>query len=89
MSRDKISEWSSTAGSNTDVGGININEGCPPATINNGSITGSATLTGSSVVTYSGDASISATGTVIANGHIQGDNWTIVPVTPNTWKRIG
>ncbi len=35
MSRDKISEWSDTAGSNTDVGGININEGCPPATINN------------------------------------------------------
>tara|TARA_R100001369_G_scaffold81979_1_gene113424 strand:- start:1475 stop:1951 length:477 start_codon:yes stop_codon:yes gene_type:complete len=35
MSRDKISEWSSTAGSNTDVGGVNINEGCPPATINN------------------------------------------------------
>ena len=35
MSRDKISEWSSTPGSNTDVGGININEGCPPATINN------------------------------------------------------
>jgi len=35
MSRDKISEWSPTAGANTDVGGININEGCPPATINN------------------------------------------------------
>jgi len=35
MSRDKVSEWSPTAGSNTDVGGININEGCPPATINN------------------------------------------------------
>lgn len=35
MSRDKISEWSATAGSNTDVGGVNINEGCPPATINN------------------------------------------------------
>tara|TARA_R110002020_G_scaffold130332_2_gene291609 strand:+ start:337 stop:819 length:483 start_codon:yes stop_codon:yes gene_type:complete len=35
MSRDKISEWSATAASNTDVGGININEGCPPATINN------------------------------------------------------
>ena len=27
MSRDKISEWSTTPGSNTDVGGININEG--------------------------------------------------------------
>ena len=35
MSRDKISEWSATPGSNTDVGGVNINEGCPPATINN------------------------------------------------------
>ena len=35
MSRDKISDWSATAGSNTDVGGVNINEGCPPATINN------------------------------------------------------
>ena len=40
-------------------------------------------------MTFAGDASISATGTVIANGHIQGDNWTIVPVTSNTWKRIG
>tara|TARA_R110000851_G_scaffold243661_1_gene396285 strand:+ start:677 stop:1150 length:474 start_codon:yes stop_codon:yes gene_type:complete len=35
MSRDKISEWSATASSNTDVGGVNINEGCPPSTINN------------------------------------------------------
>jgi len=35
MSRDKISDWSATAGSNTNVGGVNINEGCPPATINN------------------------------------------------------
>ena len=35
MRRDKISDWSATAGSNTDVGGVNINEGCPPATINN------------------------------------------------------
>ena len=35
MSRNKVSEWSSTPGSNTDIGGININEGCPPSTINN------------------------------------------------------
>ena len=35
MSRAKISEWSATASSNTDVGGVNIAEGCPPATINN------------------------------------------------------
>jgi len=35
MSRTKISEWSSTAASNSDVGGINIAENCPPASINN------------------------------------------------------
>ena len=35
MSRTKISEWSSTAADNTDLNGININEGCPPSTINN------------------------------------------------------
>mgnify|MGYP000938746443 CR=1 FL=1 len=35
MSRNKVSEWSSTPSDNTDIGGININEGCPPSTLNN------------------------------------------------------
>lgn len=35
MPKNKVSEWSTTAASNTDIGGININEGCPPSTINN------------------------------------------------------
>jgi len=35
MSRTKVSEWSATAASNTDINGININEGCPPSTLNN------------------------------------------------------
>jgi hypothetical protein len=35
MSKDKISEYSSTAASNTDIGSININEGCAPSNINN------------------------------------------------------
>ena len=35
MSKTKISEYSATAGSNTDVDGININEGCAPSGINN------------------------------------------------------
>lgn len=29
-----VADWSTTAGSNTTVGGININEGCPPGNIN-------------------------------------------------------
>ena len=35
MPKDKISEWSLTPDSNTDVGGINIAENCAPSGINN------------------------------------------------------
>ena len=35
MSRTKVSEWNSSASANTDINGININEGCPPSTLNN------------------------------------------------------
>lgn len=35
MAKNKISEWSTTASNNTDVGGINIAEGCAPSGINN------------------------------------------------------
>ena len=35
MPKDKVSEWSSTAANNTDIGGINIAEGCAPSGINN------------------------------------------------------
>lgn len=35
MAKNKISEWSSTPANNTDVGGIDIAEGCAPSGINN------------------------------------------------------
>ena len=35
MSKDKVSEWSSTPSNNNDIGGINIAEGCAPSGINN------------------------------------------------------
>ena len=35
MPRTKISEYSSTANSNTDIAGINVDEGCAPSGINN------------------------------------------------------
>jgi microcystin-dependent protein len=35
MTIAKLSEYSTTPASNTDIGGININEGCSPANINN------------------------------------------------------
>lgn len=35
MAKNKVSEWSTTASNNTDIGGINIAEGCAPSGINN------------------------------------------------------
>jgi hypothetical protein len=35
MAKTKVSEWSATPANNTDVGGIDINEGCAPSGINN------------------------------------------------------
>ena len=35
MTKDAISDYDSTAANNTDIGGVNIQEGCPPSGINN------------------------------------------------------
>lgn len=35
MPKNKVSEWSSTPSNNTDIGGVNIAEGCAPSGINN------------------------------------------------------
>lgn len=35
MTKDTVQDWSSTAGSNTDVGGVDIDEGCAPSGVNN------------------------------------------------------
>ena len=35
MAKNKVSEWDSNPASNTDIGGVNIGEGCPPSNINN------------------------------------------------------
>lgn len=35
MAKTKVSEWSASAASNTDIGGIDISEGCAPSGINN------------------------------------------------------
>ncbi len=53
------------------------------------SITGTADLHANTSVTYSASSAISGTGDLIADGHIQGNNWTDVPVCSNIWLRIG
>lgn len=36
MTKNTFLDWDTTANNNTDVGGVNINEGCPPSSVNNG-----------------------------------------------------
>lgn len=36
MAKNTVLDWDTTAANNTDVGGININEGCPAGNVNNG-----------------------------------------------------
>ena len=35
MSKEKVSQWDVNPANNTDIGGINIAENCPPSNINN------------------------------------------------------
>ena len=53
------------------------------------SISGIASVSVASGVIFSADAPISSTVNLTASGHIQGDNWTDVPVGSNIWLRIG
>jgi hypothetical protein len=55
MAKNKISEYSTTAGANTDINGINIDEGCPPANINNAIRSLMAALKGWQGGTVAGD----------------------------------
>lgn len=55
MAKNKISEYSVTAGANTDISGINIDEGCPPANMNNAIRSLMAALKGWQGGTVAGD----------------------------------
>lgn len=75
MPKTKISEYSSTAGDNTDIGGINIAEGCAPSGINDAIRTQMAQLknflTGASGDTIT-TAKIVATTAEITNASVTG-----------------
>jgi hypothetical protein len=75
MPKTKISEYSSTAGDNTDIGGVNIAEGCAPSGINDAIRTQMAQLknfiTGTSGDTLT-SAKIVATTAEITNASVSG-----------------
>ena len=91
MAKEKISQYSSNPANNTDIGGINIAENCPPSNINNairqtmsqikewqdGASGDPVTITG--LLTVSGDTNF--TGTTTAVTVPAGDNSTNVATT--------
>lgn len=91
MAKNKISEYSSTAASNTDVANINIAEGCSPSNINNAIRAVMSHLKnfqdGSSgdSVTVGGNLSVTGTttlsGTATATTQSAGDNSTKLATT--------
>jgi hypothetical protein len=101
MAKTKVSEWDSTASGNTDINGININEGCPPSTINNAIretmaqvkdlVDGSSgdSLTNSGTLTSSGTLAVTGNFTVDGNSGTSGQYLTSAGsgVTP-TWTTL-
>lgn len=78
MSKNKISEYSSSAAGNTDVGGINIGEGMLPSDVNNAIRELMAQLkhqqagTDGDNFTVGGNLSVSGTGSIGGNTDITG-----------------
>ena len=91
MSKEKVSQWDTNPANNTDIGGINIAENCPPSNINNairetmsqlkewqdGASGDPVVITG--LLTVSGDTNF--TGTTTAITVPAGDNSTNVATT--------
>lgn len=75
MAKTKISEYSTTAGANTDIDGINIDEGCPPANMNNAIRNLMAALKGWQGGTVTGDVlAVTGGGTGVTTSTGSGNN---------------
>ena len=99
MAKNKVSQWDTNPANNTDVGGINISEGCPPSNINNAirmtmsqikdlqSGAESDPITINGLLTVNGDAN--CTGTVTAPTQPIDDNSTKVATTAYVDREVG
>lgn len=78
MAKNKISEFSSVASNNTDIGNIDINEGCAPANVNNAIRELMAQLkdqqdgTDGDNLTVGGNLSVTGTSTLTGNTTVTG-----------------
>lgn len=74
MAKNKISEWSAIPANNTDVGGIDIAEGCAPSGINNAIREMMAQIkdqqTGTDADTFTVGGNLTVLSTITANGSV-------------------
>ena len=74
MAKIKVSQWDSVAANNTDINTININEGCPPSTINNAIRETMAQIKnwqdGSSGDSWTSTGTITSSGSLAINGSV-------------------
>ena len=74
MAKTKVSQWDSVAANNTDINTININEGCPPSTINNAIRETMAQIKnwqdGSSGDGWTSSGTITSSGSLAINGSV-------------------
>ena len=77
MAKTKVSQWDSVAANNTDINSININEGCPPSTINNAIRETMAQIKdwqdGSSGDGWTSSGTITSSGTLAVTGNLTFD----------------
>lgn len=100
MAKTKVSEWDSNASGNTDINGININEGCPPSTLNNmgrelmsqvkNLVDGSSgdSLTNSGTLTSSGTLAITGNVTLDGTAGTSGQYLTSAGSGTPTWTTL-
>lgn len=77
MAKTKVSQWDNVAANNTDINSININEGCPPSTINNAIRETMAQIKdwqdGSSGDGWTSSGTITSSGTLAVTGNLTFD----------------
>jgi hypothetical protein len=92
MPKTKISEYSSTQSSNTDVDSINIAEGCAPSGINNAIREVMAHLkdfqTGAAGDSLTVGGNLAVTGTTTTTGNVTAANLTATNITASTSATI-
>lgn len=93
MAKNKVSEWSSTPANNTDVGGIDIAEGCAPSGINNAIREMMAQLkdqqSGTDADSFTVGGNLIVTGTATGTTPISSDNSTNFATTAYVTTKVG